>query len=430
VSVRLEGIETNALIDTGSTVSTISHGFYKKHFDYCDITPLSSILSIECADGQMLPYEGYIELNLEIDGLPRSGNKLGDCVLLVVPDSNYNSTVPLLIGTNILVPLMEIIREDSGENFLQSADLHTPLYLAFRCILLRDKELERRKDRIAVIKSAEKGPVTIKPNSDVTVQGYLDKEVPYHPVCCMIHPTKGATIPDDVDITPALVPYKYGHHQKFCVQITNISTRTVTIQPRALLCELQPVTIENVHQLESDAPADDLTEIVNICTESLTHEELHRVKHLINRYGSMFSTDDSDVGCTSFVKHRIELTDDQPFKQRHRRIPPSMIEEVRNHLQQLLAAGIIRRSRSPWASNVVLVRKKNNVLRLCVDYRQLNERTVKDSYALPRVEEILESLSGNKFFTVLDMKSGYHQVEVSEDHKERTAFTVGPLGFF
>lgn len=61
---------------------------------------------------------------------------------------------------------------------------------------------------------------------------------------------------------------------------------------------------------------------------------------------------------------------------------------------------------------------------------QQNEQTVKDSYALPRIEEILESLSGNKYFTVLDMKSGYHQVEVAEEHKERTAFTVGPLGFF
>ena len=66
---------------------------------------------------------------------------------------------------------------------------------------------------------------------------------------------------------------------------------------------------------------------------------------------------------------------------------------------------------------------------MCIDYRQLNKRTVKDSYALPRIEEILDTLSGSKFFTVLDMKSGYHQVEVLEQHKCRPAFTVGPLGF-
>ena len=69
-------------------------------------------------------------------------------------------------------------------------------------------------------------------------------------------------------------------------------------------------------------------------------------------------------------------------------------------------------------------------MRMCVDYRQLNSRTVRDNYALPRIEDILDSLSGNNYFTVLDMKAGYHQIEILEEHKQRTAFTVGPLGFF
>ncbi|KAL5012677.1 hypothetical protein ScPMuIL_011228 [Solemya velum] len=284
VSVWVEGIETKSLIDTGSTISTISQSFYKKYFDFLDIKPLLSLLNIECADGQLLPYEGYIELNLEVDGLPKSGNRMSDCIFLVVPDSNYNSTVPLLIGTNILVPLMEITRENSGEHFLQSADLHTPLYLAFRCLLLRDKELERRKDRIAVIKSAESGPVTIKPNSDITIQGYLDKEVPYHPVCCMIHPTKGAAIPDDVDITPTLVPYNHGGGQKVCIQLTNISTRTVTVQPKALICELQPIDIEDIHQVDTESSSDDMSDQVNICTESLTPHELDKAQKKQKRH--------------------------------------------------------------------------------------------------------------------------------------------------
>lgn len=69
-------------------------------------------------------------------------------------------------------------------------------------------------------------------------------------------------------------------------------------------------------------------------------------------------------------------------------------------------------------------------MRLCVDYRQLNSRTIKDNYALPRIDDILDSLSGNKYFTVLNLKSGNHQIEIEEQHKERTALTVGPLGFF
>jgi len=95
-----------------------------------------------------------------------------------------------------------------------------------------------------------------------------------------------------------------------------------------------------------------------------------------------------------------------------------------------LDAGIIQKSQSPWASNIVLVRKKDLSLRLCVDFRQLNKRTVKDAYALPRIEDLLEGLGGNKYYTVLDMKSGYHQVELEDQHKAYTAFTVGPLGFY
>lgn len=107
-----------------------------------------------------------------------------------------------------------------------------------------------------------------------------------------------------------------------------------------------------------------------------------------------------------------------------------MIEEVRTHVKELLASGVIRTSHSPFSSNVVLVRKHDGSLRMCVDYRQLNSRTIRDNYALPRIDEILDSLSGNRYFTVLDMKSGYHQIEIFEEHKQRTAFTVGPLGFF
>ena len=90
---------------------------------------------------------------------------------------------------------------------------------------------------------------------------------------------------------------------------------------------------------------------------------------------------------------------------------------------------IIRESRSTSASNVVLVRKRDDSLRMCVDYRQLNKRTIRDSYALPRTEELLDTLLGSKYLMVLDMKSGYHQVELLEEHKSNTAFTVGPLGF-
>ena len=153
---------------------------------------------------------------------------------------------------------------------------------------------------------------------------------------------------------------------------------------------------------------------IDISDPKLTTEQREDILRLVSSWHDVFSKHDLDVGLTGFVKHRINLTDFSPFKQRHRKIPHSMHKEVRDHLQQLLDAGIIRRSQSPWASNVVLVRKKDNSLRLCVDFRQLNKRTVKDAYALPRIDELLEGLGGNQYYSVLDMKSGYHQVGITD----------------
>lgn len=157
---------------------------------------------------------------------------------------------------------------------------------------------------------------------------------------------------------------------------------------------------------------------------------MERVKYVLEQFTGIFSKGNHDVGHTERVKHRIDLIDECPFKQRYRRIPASMFDEVRSHLRQLLDIGIIRPSHFLYTSNLVFVRKNDCNLRLCVDYRQLNHLTKNDSYALPRVKDLLDCMPGNSFFSHIDMKSGYHQVELLESHKERTAFSVGPLGFY
>ena len=96
----------------------------------------------------------------------------------------------------------------------------------------------------------------------------------------------------------------------------------------------------------------------------------------------------------------------------------------------MVEIGAIRKSQSPWASAVVLVRKKTGELRFCIDLRKLNARTIKDAQTLPRIEDSLDSLEGAVIFTSLDLKSGYWQVELDEESIPLMAFTVGPLGFY
>ena len=376
-----------------------------------------------------MPYLGYIQAKVTAVGIPYEYAQ--DCIFLVVPDTGYNLSVPLLIGTNILAEFLTQCKEKLGENFLQNSALHTSWYLALRCLVIRERELRKSKNRLAVIRSAQQKTITIPANSSVTIKGVTSKELEYQPTCAMMVETGDSLIPNDFDITPAVITYHYGDNGLIDVQIANVTMSTFNIPPKAMLCELQPVSVDMTYQMSTtDNQSETIFDRITVETEGLSESEMQDITQLLNKHTDIFSTGETDIGHCTFVKHMINLTDDTPFKQRHRRIPPTMIDEVRSHIEQLAANGIIRPSHSPWASNVVLVRKKDGAIRMCVDYRQLNNRTIRDSYALPRIKEILDTLSGSRYFTVLDMKSGYHQVEVLEQHKCRTAFTVGPLGFW
>ena len=174
-----------------------------------------------------------------------------------------------------------------------------------------------------------------------------------------------------------------------------------------------------------------LYELTKLTKETVhwTDKQREDARKLIEEYSFLFVMGSLDLGCTNLVKHHIKLTDYTPIKDRYRRIPPHQYKEVQKHLKEMLDVRAIRRSNSPWASPVVLVRKKDGSLRFCIDLRKLNARTVKDAYSLPRIEDALDSLDGACIFTSLDLKSGYWQVELDESSIPLTAFTLGPLGF-
>ena len=144
--------------------------------------------------------------------------------------------------------------------------------------------------------------------------------------------------------------------------------------------------------------------------------------NLFHRYSNIFSRDKNDLGFTDKVVHHIKTTDDVPVKQRDRRIPPQAVSEVRNMLTDWIKAGIIKESDSPYASQMVLVKKKSGEIRVCIDYRQLNQLTIKDAFPLPRIEDCIESLKGARYFSSLDLTQGYLQVKVHEADQHKTAF--------
>src|SRR5215813_13763652 len=104
------------------------------------------------------------------------------------------------------------------------------------------------------------------------------------------------------------------------------------------------------------------------------------------------------------------------------RMAPVKLRELKVQLQDLLDKGFVRPSASPWGASVLFVKKKDGALRLCIDYRQLNKVTIKNKYPLPRIDDLFDQLQGARFFSKIDLRSGYHQLKIRDSDVAKMAF--------
>ena len=155
-----------------------------------------------------------------------------------------------------------------------------------------------------------------------------------------------------------------------------------------------------------------------------------KFERMLMEHHNNFSLELNEIGCMDTAKHVIELLDTEPFKEQFHRIAPPLVEEVREHLQEMLDGGAICPCQSPCCNAVVLVRKKDGGLRFCIDFCRLNSRTKKDAYPLPRMQETMESMVGTQLFSTMDLKSGFWQVKMAKDSQQYAAFMVGSTGVY
>ena len=120
----------------------------------------------------------------------------------------------------------------------------------------------------------------------------------------------------------------------------------------------------------------------------------------------------------------IDTGEAQPIRQQPYRVSPAVRNRINERVDKILEQGTIQPSVSPWAAPVVLVKKKDGTERFCVDYRKLNSVTRRDSHPIPHVQDTLDCLHGTSYFSCLDLRSGYWQVEVDDESKPKTAFTT------
>lgn len=453
-------------MDTGSQVSTISEAFFRQHLmgEDDDVTPTAKWLKLTAANSLPIPYIGYIELDVQVMGLTAQ-----ECGFLVVRDpapepggpqdqelmsakvkvqendveqqvgkgaSRLEGSPPVLVGMNIIKRCKELAIASFDSTL--GGELNAAWGEAFQrvqaCEVL---------ERSSIARLAGKNTVHVPASSVATVFARGLGKVSDDQTLMLLEPTN-TLVPSGLVVVPTLVETD---RHVFPVQVVNFSQEDVWLAPRTRLGMLTVVEcVENAAEVQFNRISADHEEVslnkegakesdgeLKLLIEQLSisgsQEEQTKLAALLAQYADVFAFKDEDLGYTEKISHEIHLVDDVPVTQAYRRIPPTQYKEVREHITQLLKKGVIKESTSAYASPIVLVRKTDNSLRLCVDYRRLNAKTRRDAFPLPRIDESFDALHGARFFSTIDLASGYHQVAVHERDRHKTAFTT-PFGLF
>ena len=266
-------------------------------------------------------------------------------------------------------------------------------------------------------------------------------------VCCRLNSTPSAPVGliesllgQDTGVAVAATLGKPAPDGTVLVRCLNLSSEPQELKSGAIIGLYQPVDDDQVEEpcvsARSVLDADSVAATVD-CPEHVlpllhqtrevceTTEQYQQMARLLTAYSDVFSRGDSDVGRTDLVQHSIPLLDGtKPIRQPPRRLGAEKDKEVEEQVAQLVQKGMVEPTDGSWSSPVVLVRKKDQSWRLCVDYRRLNAVTRKDAYPLPRIDDSLDALSGSIFFSTLDLVSGYWQVPLDEEAQQRAAFVT------
>jgi hypothetical protein len=169
---------------------------------------------------------------------------------------------------------------------------------------------------------------------------------------------------------------------------------------------------------------DFLESLLQTAQENLDNQQKEEVGKLIQKNVDLFVAPGSPTGRTSWVRHQIDTGSAKPIKQPPRRMAIAQWEVANQEIDRMLAENVIEPADGPWSSPIVLVKKRDGSTRFCIDYRRVNEVTLKDAYPLPSIQDCLDSLAGSRWFSTVDLASGYWQVEMEEKDKSKTAFAT------
>ena len=218
------------------------------------------------------------------------------------------------------------------------------------------------------------------------------------------------------------------------VRLTDTEVTSVSLGEAYQVEQTKPSLVDHCKSCSARVVPNEMTDcssgkLPDVDLSGLTPDQQEQVRQLLRDEADTFARNEDDVGTVPDLKMDINLISNEPVQKNYLSIPRPLYPEVKAYVEDLLNRGFIRKSKSPFSSSVVCVRKKDGGMRLCIDYRELNKKSVPDRHPIPRIQEALDSLGGKSWFSVLDQGKAYHQGFIGEDSQPLTAFIV-PWGLY
>ena len=391
VKVGKQRIRT--LVDTGAECSLM----HRRIFDQLKDRPklLNKKVCLQSANGTELKCDGCVNVQICIGGTEMSQD------FYVIRDLNRNMIL--------------------GLDWLKTHNVR--IYFDLKCLRINGKHYVNLEEDIHIASTVRmKKTCLIKPQTALICHGKV-RENPDLPVgeSYEISQIDRGFIVNQPGLQIINTVSTLAHDRSLPLLIVNNTNKFIKIYRHGLLAKITGIQ-NNVSTVNSVIKNNQSKDKLNLNDLDVPQQYRSKIEKLVLQNQDLFANKDSELGHTETVKMQVDVGNNEPIKMRPYRTPIKNREVIDKAIDEMLDADVIRRSRSPWSFPVVIVDKKDGSKRFCVDFRRLNKVTKKNSYPLPLIDDILALLGKAKYFTSLDLKSGYWQVAMDEKDKEKTAF--------
>ena len=429
---------TTALWDTGAQVSLVSQEWLDKNLPSEPRRSLAEILEgepikLSAANGSIIPYCGWVEVDLQVPGEDSPSQPL-KIPLLVTPETLEHP----ILGYNVIEALTQ------GQTTQLSRLLpHTNKTKVSRLVSLLTTPDDNEVCQVFTCHA----DTTIAAGETRSVKCRRPNQM-VDRTTVLFEPVESQCLPEGLMASCSPVNIRGARSLTFNVPVANTTSHDLILPGRTHLGRLVPLqTILPADVLQEpnvrvasvsthtnttspdESPREDDPWVPPVNLTHLTEPQRKLAEEMLMEEKSAFARNEQDLGCIPSLQMHLTLSDPTPVQKTYMGVPRPLMKEVKDYLKDLISRGWIAKSHSSYSSPIVCVRKKDGSLRLCVDYRQLNQRTVADRQPIPRIQDTLDTLGGNRWFSTLDQGKAYHQGFMDDESRPLTAF-ITPWGLY